>query len=369
VSNAFPLGNYARHALLLERVGLWLMPLWSTLYWLALWLANPVAQQSWSAGVGIVGLFTSFVVLLAWQHRLYKRAQRAWFNADGHPSRALRVFQDSAYLWVSITAVCYLATREGVWLLYLCWPLVAWAWLFGWRVLMSSFAVIAGIALLLVSFFYAKPVTVATLVPAVALVGAATLALCRLQVWISRQENTLEHLQSLASTDALTSLINRREFNQRLVSEMARSRRHLSPLSLALFDIDHFKHINDQFGHPVGDRILRELGQIIQQNVREHDIAARYGGEEFALILPETQVDAAIELMERIRVLIARTVFCLPDQPLGLTISIGIGFFKPDEDVMFSLVERADVALYAAKNNGRNQVVFGVESLNPPASV
>jgi diguanylate cyclase (GGDEF)-like protein len=360
----FPLTDYTRQALLLERIGLWVMPAWSLLHWLGLWLIHPVQQQSWFAGVGLVALFATVVVLLAWQQKLYRRAHRAWHTADGRPSRAKRVFQDCAILWMAIAVVCYLATRESIWLLYMCWPLLTWSWLFGWQSLVSWFALTTGIIVMLTTVFNANAISLVSIVPGIGLIGSATLALYRLQVWISRQENMLEHLQSLASTDGLTGLINRREFNQRLVAEMARSRRHSSALSLAIFDIDHFKHINDQFGHPVGDRILRELGQMILQNIREHDIAARYGGEEFALILPETPIDAAVELMERLRALMARTVFCLPDQPLGLTISIGVGFFEPDDDVMFSLVERADVALYAAKNNGRNQVVYGVEPVH-----
>jgi diguanylate cyclase (GGDEF)-like protein len=173
-------------------------------------------------------------------------------------------------------------------------------------------------------------------------------------------QDKVVRLQSLAATDGLTGLINRRQFNHQLHSEIARARRHKAPLSLALFDIDDFKKINDVYGHPVGDRILKELGTLILQNVRESDTPARYGGEEFALILPETRQTEAYELLERIRALVERTVFCLPDNPLTSTISVGVAQLDFKEASAFEIVETADTALYEAKKQGKNRVVFGV---------
>lgn len=164
-------------------------------------------------------------------------------------------------------------------------------------------------------------------------------------------------LQSMAATDVLTGLTNRRQFNLRLQEELARARRHETPLSLALFDLDDFKRLNDFYGHPVGDRILQELGRRIRQNIRESDLAARYGGEEFALILPETGETEAYDLLERIRLMVAQTVFCLPDNPLTLTISVGVAQLDPKQHTTFELVELADRALYEAKKSGKNQVV------------
>lgn len=170
----------------------------------------------------------------------------------------------------------------------------------------------------------------------------------------------VSRLQSLAATDALTGLINRRQFNYQLDSEIARARRYRKPLSLALFDIDDFKKINDFYGHPTGDRILKELGQLIIQNVRESDIPARYGGEEFALILPETAQMDAYEILERLRALVAHTVFCLPDNPMTVTVSVGVAQLDMDHPQSYELIERADAALYEAKKQGKNQVVYGV---------
>jgi len=167
-------------------------------------------------------------------------------------------------------------------------------------------------------------------------------------------------LQSLATTDGLTGLINRRQFNHRLQAEIARARRHHNPLSLALFDIDDFKKINDLYGHQVGDRILKELGALIIENVRESDIPARYGGEEFALILPETRQVEAYDLLERLRSLVERTVFCLPDNPLTMSISVGVAQLNMDNHTAFELVEEADAALYEAKKQGKNRVIYGI---------
>jgi diguanylate cyclase (GGDEF)-like protein len=167
-------------------------------------------------------------------------------------------------------------------------------------------------------------------------------------------------LQSLAATDGLTGLVNRRQFNHQLDSEIARSKRYRKPLSLALFDIDDFKKINDFYGHPTGDRILKELGDLITQNIRESDVAARYGGEEFALILPETGQIDAYELLERIRAMIERTVFCLPDNPMTVTISVGVAQLDADCAKSYEIIERADAALYDAKKKGKNQVIYGI---------
>ncbi|MBK8191150.1 MAG: GGDEF domain-containing protein [Vampirovibrionales bacterium] len=170
------------------------------------------------------------------------------------------------------------------------------------------------------------------------------------------------HLQSLATTDGLTGLINRRQFNHRLHAEMARARRHHAYLTLALFDIDNFKRLNDFYGHPVGDRILKELGALLLENVRESDVAARYGGEEFALILPETRQGEAYELLERLRATVERHVFCLPDNPLTLTLSVGFAELDLLNHTAFELVEVADAALYEAKHQGKNRVIYGAPS-------
>lgn len=165
-------------------------------------------------------------------------------------------------------------------------------------------------------------------------------------------------LQSMATTDVLTGLLNRRYFDRRIIEEIARANRHKSNLSLALFDIDHFKQINDTYGHTVGDKILKELGEIILINTRESDIAARYGGEEFALILPETTQIEASELLERLRQLVENHTFFKDDIPIAVTISVGIAQCHPDYSTE-DFIEQSDSALYRAKGTGRNRVVYG----------
>jgi diguanylate cyclase (GGDEF)-like protein len=138
-------------------------------------------------------------------------------------------------------------------------------------------------------------------------------------------------------------------------------------LVLALFDIDNFKTINDHYGHPTGDRILQSLGKLVSENIRESDIAARYGGEEFAVILPETRQADAIELLERLRVLIANSVFCLPDLPLTLTVSIGLCSVYAQHNSSFELVKQADAMLYEAKRQGKNRVIADEEPSFQPS--
>lgn len=165
-------------------------------------------------------------------------------------------------------------------------------------------------------------------------------------------------LQSMATTDMLTGLINRRYFDRRLAEEIARAKRHESNLTLALFDIDFFKRINDTYGHIVGDRILKELGELVLANIRECDISARYGGEEFALILPETTQIEASDLLERLRQLIESYTFMKDETPVLVTISVGIAQFDP-EYTPEDFIKQADAALYQAKKTGRNKVIYG----------
>ncbi|MEB3205908.1 MAG: diguanylate cyclase [Vampirovibrionales bacterium] len=166
-------------------------------------------------------------------------------------------------------------------------------------------------------------------------------------------------LLALVATDALTGLANRGLFNKRLMSEFARARRYHQPFCLAMVDIDNFKRLNDQYGHLIGDAVLKELGQLLAQNVRESDLPARYGGEEFALILPQTVLQDASDLLERIRQMISRRVFCAKTAtPLQMTVSVGIAQLDVQSNNASDIVAAADAALYQAKRTGRNRVVL-----------
>jgi two-component system cell cycle response regulator len=188
-------------------------------------------------------------------------------------------------------------------------------------------------------------------------VRAAVAAIRRAQALeTTRADN--RRLEALATTDPLTRILNRRALLDRLTAEVDRARRFDSSLCLLLLDVDHFKRINDTAGHLAGDRVLRQIGALLEDAARKVDVVARYGGEEFVAILPETSVDGATIFAERLRERIAAHDFDLGgDEPAHLTVSIGIASF-PSLRVASTedLFARADEALYRAKSGGRNQV-------------
>ncbi|TAN33110.1 GGDEF domain-containing protein [bacterium] len=172
----------------------------------------------------------------------------------------------------------------------------------------------------------------------------AAIAIRHAQLFQAQEENAL--------TDELTKLPNRRHLAQRFLQEMQRARRHHSAIAFLMIDLDHFKQVNDTYGHLDGDAVLAALASILTGGARESDVCARYGGEEFAMILHETTEAGARTLAERIRAQVAAATL-----PGGLKLTISIGVAATDEPALFtSLIERADQALYAAKQGGRNQV-------------
>ena len=171
-------------------------------------------------------------------------------------------------------------------------------------------------------------------------------------------------LDRLARTDALTGIANRRAFFDVLGIEFRRSRRYARELSVLMLDLDHFKGVNDRWGHPFGDHVLRQTADVVAANVRESDLLGRYGGEEFALALPETGEPAALAVAEKLRAAIEAHEFRTPTTPppgepaVRLTISIGVASLPVEEDQdEVELIGRADQALYEAKRTGRNRVV------------
>ncbi|WP_413207607.1 diguanylate cyclase [Rhodospirillum sp. A1_3_36] len=173
---------------------------------------------------------------------------------------------------------------------------------------------------------------------------------------ISRQKELEKELRDRAIRDPLTGLYNRRHFEALALQSMKRFRRNGEPLTVALMDIDHFKVINDTHGHVNGDRALRRLAEIIADTIREADTPGRLGGEEFGLLLPGVDLKGAHVFAERLRKAVAETSIRLPqDETLTLTVSLGIAQIRL-EDTLESLVNRADMALYAAKHGGRNRV-------------
>jgi len=177
-----------------------------------------------------------------------------------------------------------------------------------------------------------------------------------LQKKIVELQKAKEELRQLAITDGLTGLYNYRYFKEQLSQEINRAVRHNLNVSLIMIDIDHFKNFNDKNGHPAGDQVLRQIGYLLKNNIRNIDMAARYGGEEFALILIETEKDSALIVAEKIRKLIETNKFLHEEnQPLGkITISSGLSTFPEDGREFDALVQKADQRLYRAKQAGRN---------------
>ena len=180
-------------------------------------------------------------------------------------------------------------------------------------------------------------------------------------------ENVVNRARLLRSgfTDVLTGWHNRRYLQVRLTEEMARAKRDQANLVCLMLDLDHFKQVNDTYGHAAGDEVLRELSHRIESQVRGSDVAARYGGEEFVILLPHTDVESGGLLAERIRRIVSATPVVFGDEKeLTITASIGIACARPRESdfdmktLGESLIARADVALYRAKSAGRNRIVI-----------
>lgn len=161
-------------------------------------------------------------------------------------------------------------------------------------------------------------------------------------------------MAALASHDGLTGLKNRRAFEERLVEELARIRRSGQPVSLLLLDIDHFKAFNDSFGHPRGDEVLRSVARLLSRAIRDTDIAVRYGGEEFAIVLPNTDLEGAALMGERLRLAIEEA----PWAERAITISVGAATATSHTTVVTELLEHADRALSPSKQGGRDGVTL-----------
>jgi diguanylate cyclase (GGDEF)-like protein len=175
----------------------------------------------------------------------------------------------------------------------------------------------------------------------------------------------LEEIKQLSITDHLTQLYNHRYFRERLKEEFERSRRYNMPLSVVLADLDDFKQYNDEFGHLTGDHVLKKVARIIKANVRKADVVARYGGEEFILVLPQTNLEAALRVAERVRQAVERHVFKKGQKVLGsLTLSAGIACYPYHAGTQDELIGAADEALYEAKKQGKNRcIVYNVTLL------
>lgn len=160
-----------------------------------------------------------------------------------------------------------------------------------------------------------------------------------------------------ALRDGLTRLFNRQYFQERLVNEVAFARRHGAAVSLQLLDLDHFKRLNDDYGHPAGDSVLQGLAGILERQARQEDVVARYGGEEFVILSRGGSRNSMVEVGERIRRAVEAEKFDLGSSIVSVTVSVGVAVFSKEIQEPGDLIARADSALYEAKRQGRNRVV------------
>ena len=169
-------------------------------------------------------------------------------------------------------------------------------------------------------------------------------------------KKTQAKMAEMSTVDELTKLHNRRYFVEALEGEFERADRYETEMALIVFDLDHFKKVNDTFGHPTGDMVLSGIGKILKEHVRRNDLACRYGGEEFAVILPNVSRDSIYQAYERFRKIVSKQLFEYESRPFQITVSIGIAFSN-DAGSAINLLAYADQALYQAKESGRNRVV------------
>jgi diguanylate cyclase (GGDEF)-like protein len=165
-----------------------------------------------------------------------------------------------------------------------------------------------------------------------------------------------EQIYRLVITDGLTGIFNRRAFEERIKEKVYDAMRHARPLSLLMFDLDHFKKVNDTYGHTAGDQVLKMVASVVRGRIREGDVFSRYGGDEFALLLPETPKAMAAQLAEKIRAAVADSELIFEDRVIRVTVSMGVAEALPEFRARYQLVTEADARLYDAKRGGRNRV-------------
>ncbi len=175
----------------------------------------------------------------------------------------------------------------------------------------------------------------------------------------------MEEIMRLATLDSLTETYNRAAMETLSVNEIERAKRYEFPMSFLLLDLDHFKKVNDNYGHQVGDQTLKKVVEITINELRQHDILGRFGGEEFTVLLPDTDLISAKIVAERIRKTVSETEFFAGTSIFRITVSIGLATFHHETDDFQELLRRADLGLYKAKQTGRNQVVAVLDDSRP----
>ncbi len=181
---------------------------------------------------------------------------------------------------------------------------------------------------------------------------------------ISSRVNIEKNLKLLATTDELTGTLNRLEFIKRATKEIKRSERYQNPLTFMMLDIDHFKNVNDTYGHDVGDVVLKEITKGCMKELRKSDSLYRFGGEEFTVILTDTDIDSAIPMAQRLLEVVRELAIEVVDDVINVTTSIGIAQITSEDASVDAIIKRADTALYKAKENGRDQFMVDPKGLD-----
>lgn len=177
-------------------------------------------------------------------------------------------------------------------------------------------------------------------------------------IYRTMHQAAMKKLEMVSRIDGLTQLFNRSHWQSRLSEEFSRAARYQTPLSLIMFDLDHFKKVNDTYGHLGGDAVLCAVSRVVKSSLRENDIAGRYGGEEFGIILPNTPEAGAMVVAERIRAAIEASPIPFEDREIKATSSLGVTEYRPGVADCEELIAQADAALYKAKEGGRNRVIL-----------
>ena len=215
----------------------------------------------------------------------------------------------------------------------------------------------------LISYYALSGAPLPTQQPTLVAILTSVIALpiiCYSALSAERSRATIAHLRNLARTDALTSIFNRTGFNAALDRVEATLAQGESAGAVLYLDADHFKSINDRFGHQVGDRVLSMIGDVLRRHTRESDICGRLGGEEFAVLLRLATIEQALVVSERVRTAVTAGAATLGEPDLRLTISIGVAVHRPDE-TLSQCLRTADARLYEAKNGGRNRIEHGLK--------
>ncbi len=177
-------------------------------------------------------------------------------------------------------------------------------------------------------------------------------------IYRTMHQAAMKKLEMVSRIDGLTQLFNRSHWQSRLSEEFSRAARYQTPLSLIMFDLDHFKKVNDTYGHLGGDAVLCNVARVVRSSLRENDIAGRYGGEEFGIILPNTPEAGAMIVAERIRASIEASPIPFEEREIKATSSLGVAEYRPGVADCEELIAQADAALYRAKEGGRNRVIL-----------